>query len=280
MKIQKMKKMKNTKLAVIINNLKVPKVILRYIMMNFLNIESITKLILTVKEMNVLDNYSKDFLTKAKLGFDYNCKYGNINVIMWLYSLENIDIHADNEFVFRRACKCGHLALAQCLFSLGKIDVNGKIDINAKDGYAFDEACVEGHLPVVQLLYSLGEIDIWRDNEYAFVNSCACGHLILAQWLYSLAKEQNIYTDTKFAFITSCAYNHLIVAQWLYSLGQVDDQYAFNECCRRGNLDIARWLYSLGRVNLGVINEFINESIRRNYPTRVIKWLNQIKIKN
>ena len=51
----------------IIKKNNVPKVILRYIMMNFLDIKSITNLVLTIKEMNVLDNYSKNILEKAKM---------------------------------------------------------------------------------------------------------------------------------------------------------------------------------------------------------------------
>ena len=50
----------------IIKKNNVPKVILRYIMMNFLDIKSIKNLVLIVKEMNVLDNYSKNILEKQK----------------------------------------------------------------------------------------------------------------------------------------------------------------------------------------------------------------------
>ena len=62
----------------IIEKLTVPKVILRYIIMNFTNIKTIENVIPHVKIMNVLDNYSKDILTKAKRGFQYNCENGHL----------------------------------------------------------------------------------------------------------------------------------------------------------------------------------------------------------
>ena len=52
-----------------ITRLKVPNVILRYIMINFLDIKSIETLLLTVQQMNVLDSYSKDLVMKSKKGF-------------------------------------------------------------------------------------------------------------------------------------------------------------------------------------------------------------------
>jgi len=56
-------------MLITIKKLTVPNVLLRYIMMNFLYVKSIEILILTVKEMNVLDEHGKDFLIKAKTGF-------------------------------------------------------------------------------------------------------------------------------------------------------------------------------------------------------------------
>ena len=52
---------KNMNLSKIIVHRNVPRVILRYIIMNFLDLTSIKTLILTVKKINVLDDYSKCF---------------------------------------------------------------------------------------------------------------------------------------------------------------------------------------------------------------------------
>ena len=72
--------------------------------MNFLDITSINNLLLTIEEMNVLDNYSKDLIVKAHKGFVWNCKRGHLTVAKWLYSLggsvekqDQITIYADNK---------------------------------------------------------------------------------------------------------------------------------------------------------------------------------------
>ena len=88
----------------LIEKLNVPKVILRYIMMNFLDLDTIKNIILTIKEMNVLDNYSKELLSNAKNGFNLNCVRGNLNVAQWLYFLGDVNIHADDEYAFRWSC--------------------------------------------------------------------------------------------------------------------------------------------------------------------------------
>ena len=62
----------------LINKLCVPKVLLRYIMMNFTNIDTIKNLIL-----NVLDIHSKNILEKAQKGFDWNCKHGHLTAAKW-----------------------------------------------------------------------------------------------------------------------------------------------------------------------------------------------------
>ena len=103
---------------------KIPKVILRYIMMKFLDLSSIKNIIMTVSEMNVLDAYSKDILRKASKGFYYNCKKGHLIVAQWLYSTDNVDIHDNNECTFRWSCENGHLDVAQWLYSLGNINIH------------------------------------------------------------------------------------------------------------------------------------------------------------
>src|SRR5438309_1422509 len=142
----------------IIRELKVPKVIFRYILMNFLDLKTIENAILTVKEMNVLDNHSKEILSKAKKGFIWNCANDHIDVARWLFSLGSVDIYADDECAFRESCKNGHLNVAQWLYSLGDVD------IHAGNEYAFRWSCREVHINIAQWLYSLGGVDIHAED--------------------------------------------------------------------------------------------------------------------
>ena len=242
------------KLINIIQKLRVPKVILRYIMVNFLDLSTINNLLFTVKEMNILDMYSKDLIVKANKGFEWNCQNGHLTVVQWLYSLDEVDIHVDNESAFRMTCQNGHLTVAQWLYSLGGVN------IHAHDGYAFSWSCANGHLPVAKWLYSLG-VDTHANDEYAFLMSCGNGHLTVAKWVYSLGEEMdrpdpsplvrkkqgrvNIHTNNEYPFRLACLYGHLAVAKWLYSLGGVNiyahNKYAF-KCANKG---ILNWLNNL-----------------------------------
>ena len=190
--------------------LKVPKVILRYIMMNFLDLLTIKNLLLTVKEMNVLDDYSKDLLEKSKNGFSWSCENGHLAVAKWLlrlgttcshptcpsgtrYVLGDVNIHANDEYAFRYSCENGHLATAKWLYCLSGVN------IHANDEWAFGCSCANGHLDVAKWLYSLGGINIHADGEYAFGCSCENGHLDVAKWLYSLGGV-NIHARNEWAF--------------------------------------------------------------------------------
>ena len=91
----------------------VPKVILRYIMMNFMDLNSIKNIILNVKEMNILSDHNKNILENASKGFITCCENGHLETAKWLFSLGNINIHAQDEFAFMWSCKNGHLETAK-----------------------------------------------------------------------------------------------------------------------------------------------------------------------
>ena len=148
----------------IINKLRVPKVILRFIMMNFLDLNTIKNMLLTVKEMNILDNCSKDLLVKADKGFIWNCRQGHLTVAKWLYSVGGgeVNVNVDKKYAFIWSCHYGHLTVAKWLYSLGGIDVR------ADDESAFLWSFIKGHLTVTLWLYSLGQINIHADSKSPF----------------------------------------------------------------------------------------------------------------
>ena len=71
--------------------------------------------------------------------FRFSCSDGTLEVAQWLYSLDlssassksKIDIHIYDEFPFRKSCENGHLEVAKWLYSLGNVN------IHASDNYAF-----------------------------------------------------------------------------------------------------------------------------------------------
>jgi len=118
----------------------------------------------------------------------------------------------------------------------------GKVDIHAQDDFVFRWSCVNGRLEVAQWLHSQGaNIHAWDD--YAFRWSCKNGHLEVAQWLHS--QGANIRTNDDYAFIWSCMNDHLEVAQWLHSRGaniHAQDDHTFIWCCKNGHPEVAQWL--------------------------------------
>ena len=172
----------------IITRLKVPNVILRYIMMNFLDVKSIEVLLLTVPRMNVLDSYSKDLLMKSKKGFIWNCENGHMDVAKWLVSLGGVNIHACNEGAFRYSCRNGHIDVAKWLLEIGSDSLPSQPALSGTR-------------------VSLGGVNIHADDEGAFRWSCENGHMDVAKWLFSIGANipKNIY------------YGNDDIRAWIYS---------------------------------------------------------------
>jgi hypothetical protein len=98
-----------------------------------------------------------------------------------LYGLGDVDIHANNDYVFRYACHRGHLSVAQWLYDLGGVD------IHVEDDFAFREACVSGHLPVAQWLYSMGGISY--HNLKASLLTLSTDDNGIRSWLQSIIED-------------------------------------------------------------------------------------------
>ena len=192
----------------------------------------------------IQENPTVNIIAYADQAFRYACRKGCLEVAQWLYSLQNInistykneyylkkinflwntptiDISANNEEIFRVACECGHLEVAQWLLS-----IKPTIDISAKNDYAFRFACENGDLHIAQWLLSIKpSIDISIYDESIFRYTCEKGHLNVVQWLLSIKPTIDISTYNDDAFKNACRKGHLNVAQWLQSL--LPDKYEF-----------------------------------------------------
>ena len=266
----------NDNLAFIIRSLNVPKVLLRYIMMQFVDLKTIKILVLNVKEMNVLDNYSKILLKRAQKGIIWVCERGYMDVAQWLYSFDNIDIYvkrynADNADIFILSCKNGHCALAKWLYS---IDEQRKYDIES----AFLYSCRQNHLDIAQWIHSLNIINfnssVCSMCEYngVILSTIKNGHLIVSQWLCSIINPVWCFD---FLFDMSCRYNRLAMVKWFCSIGaniHVDNEYAFRLSCKMGHITIAQWLYSIG-VDIHACNDYAFRLSCEYGQLAVAKWL-------
>lgn len=256
------------KFAYLIQKCGVPKVILRYIMMNFLDFESIKNVILTVKEMSVLDSYSKKFLRRASKGYEWNSQKGHLDVVQWLYS--HGDTRCTKQYwlercicckIFQSACENGHLVLAQWTRSL---ECKGT---NIPDVYktAFYNSCLNGYLDVAQWLYSLKlpdtvphphksikKYDITKkiSEDHIFWNVCENGRLDVAQWLCSIVRISDF--DYENGIVFACISGHLDVVQWLYPIAKNKYEYknrCIKEAIKHKHIDIIQWLKQINNIS-------------------------------
>ena len=92
------------------------------------------------------------------------CKFGRLEILKFLYASRMLDIHLEDDLMFRVACEYGNLELAKFLLPL-------KVNICAKHDWAFRFACINKHEDVVEFLLSLlnqtmHEFHYYKDGEY------------------------------------------------------------------------------------------------------------------
>jgi hypothetical protein len=148
---------------------------------------------------------------------------------------QGVDIHADNEYGFRVACKNGHLYTVQRLFACGGVN------IHAENDEGFRSACLNGHVAIVRWLHSLGEVTQFC-VLFAFRVGCWKGYLEIAKWAYFLGEAD---TDIHAAFPLACKGGHLDVVVWLYSLGGINIHANDDNAKRSATHDVGNWLVSL-----------------------------------
>jgi hypothetical protein len=76
------------------------------------------------------------------------------------------------------------------------LSLDQNIDIHAENDFIFWWSCGFGHLEVVKWLWSLDQnIDIHSENDYAFRKSCTGEHLEVAKWLCTLCNDYYLEHD-------------------------------------------------------------------------------------
>jgi ankyrin repeat protein len=150
-----------------------------------------------------------DFLTQTPLHMDAEfidyCKTGNLEMIKYMHSQYQYNVHIDDDIGFILCCYHGHLDIANWLYNMNA-------NIHTRNDLAFRLCCTSGNITMAKWLYSLG-VNMHANNEYAFRFACANGQLDVAKWLYSL--NANIYEMDSYAFRIACANDCVDIARWL-----------------------------------------------------------------
>ena len=156
------------------------------------------------------------------------CLCGHLAVIEWLLSLaEELFWRLNVDVLFAELCGAGLgcLDTLQCL--VARVP---HLDIHANQEDAFTRACEHGHVHVAQWLLAQGGVDIHAARDRAFVLACMNRRLRMAKWLWSLggvnvhslddwvARSCSLWRHFEFNGKTDPLYMALKVCQWVFRL--------------------------------------------------------------
>lgn len=247
---------------------------------------------------NYYDTFTTTFKAKTNATFYLidACQNKYWFLAKYFLSKYDVDIHYDDNTIFRWCCNNGNLEMVSDLYT--KSISNGKtINIHVDSDGAFRYSCYHGHLNITKYLLTLnGKINIFACGYYALTNSCINGHLEMAEYLYRLYLENNIDHDKLIGIFCRILdeiieRNHYIeTIKWIYSLNIVDNYIILKNICRYDNLDIIKWFISsepnvINAVNNGTewrnllsMSSHIQEIIEYTYSIDASSVINNIRL--
>lgn len=208
--------------------------------------------------------FGGDITVKNYWCFLVSIQRENLNIISWMASLPNFNIHLEEDYFFRVACTHGKLNSAKLIYSLGDVD------IYCHNSVIFSSACLAGELDMVKWLHEIGDFNPNVENDLIFRYCCQLGQIDVLKWIYSHGNV-DLHYDKDNAFRSAVLSNNNEIAKWIYSLGGVkiksNNHEAFINSCESNNIEIAEWLaelnseYTLEIENNFITNYFINKIV-------------------
>jgi len=261
--------------------------------------------------MSELTEETNEFinLINNKENFSSIQDYYNVNK-------NNIDISADNDYVFRNICKNNNIELVKFLYPLKLWSLKVEQDEDLRDIYytafsfccdsgyleiaqwilkvepnnnfnmddIFGCVCMEGRLHVAKWLLEINpDMDISIDDEFNFCWACENGHLDVAKWLLEVKSNIDISTGNEYAFQTTCRNNHFEIAKWLLEVKpdidiSNDNEEAFKNACDNGHLEIAKWLLEVKPdIDISNDNDFVFRNACFRENLELVQFLMEIK---
>jgi hypothetical protein len=220
---------------------------------------------------------------------------GPLEMVQWYYHTygENIE-NKDYTHAILKACKKGHLDIAQWLYSMRPTITH---DFEAY----FQFACKNGYMDIVEWIMSVNpDTDITKRKEYVFTYACRSGKIEAMKWLYfelldiyDIEIDVNIYDggygikkEIGENFVDACTFGHLDVAKWLLekvSRSDFEKNYgpiinkALERTCENGHLEVAQWLHLIRPVYVADLSFYQYYEIFKNAciygNIEIVKWL-------
>lgn len=148
--------------------------------------------------------------------------YGDIEEIRKLQK-EGVDIHADDDIVFRLACAHGKLELVKFL-------LKNDVDVHIKSDWGIRAACAYGHWKLINFLLDNGA-DIYADNESALYCAAGKGNLEVVKYL---VEEKGFCIDDA-SITNACTQGHVDVLNYLFERKKPDNfdmDFFINYICK------------------------------------------------
>lgn len=121
---------------------------------------------------------------------------GNLQRVKDFLVRPGVDVHVENDRVFRYACENAHTDVAKYIVEWCDANGKGPVDLGApgSDGLAnsaFRQACKRGDTRTAQWICSATPTDLHTGNDEAFIETCFKAHTATARWIWELSARRH-----------------------------------------------------------------------------------------
>ncbi len=189
-------------------------------------------------------NYNQEKLNDA---FIVACKDGDLDIIRYLLTSDDLAKNVNINTGFRMACEYGHLPIVKYL--LTSKELKNHADIHTNDDGAYQWTCRHGDVEVVRYLLKSPEFIGDTKNDAGFLYATKGGHLEIVCYLLTFSGYQYInFQKTQYNLEWALFKRyHQIVKVMIFSLYKNDmmsylDNFAkIEEYCKEHRINVQEW---------------------------------------
>lgn len=203
-------------------------------------------------------------------------QYKKIEMVKWLYMLDQTISNKEHEYYFKKACIYDNLELVQWIYKIKSIDT--------LDNETITSLCQRNKLKILEWLNSIPNLvfSIYCHTSL-FRSICTHGYLELAQWFYSQYKNNiDIHCNNDTIFTCAGYSNNFDLILWLYNEvyeGKISifcQNDIFNKVCTNNNLKLAQWIYTtfITTIDIRAYNDLTFKYVcSHKQNIEIAKWL-------
>ena len=182
------------------------------------------------------------------------CSNGDIEILDLILNYSRytnkLDIHIDNEYALKIACKNNRLDIIEYLIKFGK-SINNRFDIYIDDNDIIKTACELNHIDIIKYLLTNYDTNILKHKYYEFLKpSCKYNNIDLVKYLIDFLESKHIYINSaNFESMFVVVYCHCYYDLLKYLLDTFSSKYTvspsyFISCVPKyDNVDILKLFF-------------------------------------